>query len=910
MSRISVDVSSARIPVLQVGYQGENEVTDVLFDISSWITEFGEGVAQLRVKRPGNSEDESYVLSLIITDEKAVWTVSETDTANKGNGKVQLSYLVGNIVKKAVIYPYKVGKSIVGADNPVDPFDSWIERSKAWAIGETLDGDDVPETDETYQNNAKYYAVLATEQGTLATEKATVATEKAAAAAESEANAAASEAAFNGVSTQLTTRMSAIETEQAVQDARMSAIETEQAVQDARMDNFVALQEGSTTGDAELADIRVGADGTTYDSAGNAVRGQISELNESIHDISNSIDLDKLQIRFEMGSIYDSTGQNNDGNKTTRIRTVGYIKTDRPIKVEILDSNYIFAVYFYDADKNYIASSVTEYFETSNINFGNAKFIRIVVHELHNAVIELSIVGKYKFIYNDAFPVMERVSDIEKYINKKEVGFEVGSLYDETGLENNNKKRIRTKNFIKCDNPLYIKIPSGYAYRVSKYSGNTKQQSEYLGYGSVINENGFIDVGNASYIRLIIMKKNSTDDMSLEVEKDISITEFYPVNLTIEETGLIRSDGKGVSPTSAISHTGYVKVRPCSLMYVVKAYKEDYSRGIYLFDKDKHLIGSAEIDGNTGGTGKPTMFFVGENVEYIRYNMTTANTGTTKAYYVPYDNRNEITANVVNERSAIGNVNVPLSRLRKNHKPILTIIDDDTASIYQVKTFHDLCELYGIKGTYAVITNNLANSTDGQTVKNLLLQYEEEGYHMATHCMEQMRYFFQLGEGRTVAEERALIRRNLVKALRAMREAGFLNYDLWITPYGVHDDFCIKVAKDVGFRGAMSLTQMVYEGYNPYANRWYMPRMELYPNDTVGNQTLQDIKNEIDRCVESNGWLTVATHMYQWDAEPIATGYTRFKEMVEYALSKGMQVMTLGEAFNYWEKVYDLQELF
>ena len=166
MSKISVDVSSARIPVLQVGYQGENEVTDVLFDISSWITEFGEGVAQLRVKRPGNSEDESYVLSLIITDGKAVWTVSETDTANKGNGKVQLSYMVGNILKKAVIYPYKVGKSIVGADSPVDPFDSWIERSKAWAIGKTLDGNDVPETDETYQNNAKYYAEQADILGT------------------------------------------------------------------------------------------------------------------------------------------------------------------------------------------------------------------------------------------------------------------------------------------------------------------------------------------------------------------------------------------------------------------------------------------------------------------------------------------------------------------------------------------------------------------------------------------------------------------------------------------------------------------------------------------------------------------------------------------------------------------------
>ena len=272
MSRISVDVSSARIPVLQVGYQGENEVTDVLFDISSWIAEFGEGVAQLRVKRPGNSEEESYVLSLTITDGIALWTVSETDTFNKGNGKVQLSYLVGNIVKKAVIYPYKVGKSIVGADNPVDPFDSWIERSKAWAIGETLYGDAVPETDETYQNNAKYYAEQA---DILGSAQVVLATEKADAASQSEANAAASEAAVNGVSTQLTTRM--------------SAIETEQSVQSARMDTFTSLPAGSTSGNAELADIRVGAYGTTYDTAGNAVRGQISELKSDLGGFKNSI---------------------------------------------------------------------------------------------------------------------------------------------------------------------------------------------------------------------------------------------------------------------------------------------------------------------------------------------------------------------------------------------------------------------------------------------------------------------------------------------------------------------------------------------------------------------------------------------------------------------------------------------
>lgn len=369
MSRISVDVSSARIPVLQVGYQGENEVTDVLFDISSWITEFGEGVAQLRVKRPGNSEDESYVLSLSITDGIAVWTVSETDTFNKGNGKVQLSYMVGNIVKKAVIYPYKVGKSIVGADNPVDPFDSWIERSKAWAIGKTLDGDAVPETDETYQNNAKYYAeqadilgsaqvVLATEQATLATEKATLATVKADAAAESETNAAASEAAVNGVSTQLTNRM--------------TAIETEQSVQSARMDTFTSLPEGSTSGNAELADIRVGANGTTYDTAGNAVRGQIgelkSDLGSGISELANgNAPIFVISNSWQNGNLSNGTVSHDYNNRVVNdnIFRFGF---DTKIKAK---TGYMFNLNLFNSDDSYYTqrNNLTEYDISGSIGF-------------------------------------------------------------------------------------------------------------------------------------------------------------------------------------------------------------------------------------------------------------------------------------------------------------------------------------------------------------------------------------------------------------------------------------------------------------------------------------------------------------------------------------------------------------
>ena len=65
----------------------------------------------------------------------------------------------------------------------------------------------------------------------------------------------------------------------------------------ARMDTFTKLPSGSTSGDAELADIRVGADGKGYNSAGDAVRGQFSQLSESIVDISKLIDDNEAFIK-------------------------------------------------------------------------------------------------------------------------------------------------------------------------------------------------------------------------------------------------------------------------------------------------------------------------------------------------------------------------------------------------------------------------------------------------------------------------------------------------------------------------------------------------------------------------------------------------------------------------------------
>lgn len=80
--------------------------------------------------------------------------------------------------------------------------------------------------------------------------------------------------------------------------------------QTARIDAIIALPDGSTTADAELVDIRTGADGTSYPSAGDAVREQYSSLRNDLDDVTESLN-DAL-------STFDQNGQDT---------TSGYYKS-------------------------------------------------------------------------------------------------------------------------------------------------------------------------------------------------------------------------------------------------------------------------------------------------------------------------------------------------------------------------------------------------------------------------------------------------------------------------------------------------------------------------------------------------------------------------------------------------------
>lgn len=119
------------------------------------------------------------------------------------------------------------------------------------------------------------------------------------------------------------------------------------AVERARINNLTQLSEGSTTGDAELQDIRVGADGKVYDTAGEAVRSQVSELKG---DLAYKINSCLTPVQFETVLGYYAFNEFVSGKKEwgARLMRVPCKKGDKYLYHGYSDN--IYGVSFLDSE--------------------------------------------------------------------------------------------------------------------------------------------------------------------------------------------------------------------------------------------------------------------------------------------------------------------------------------------------------------------------------------------------------------------------------------------------------------------------------------------------------------------------------------------------------------------------------
>ena len=168
----------------------------------------------------------------------------------------------------------------------------------------------------------------------------------------------------------------------------------------ARVDNIAqTITPGSTSGDIELADIRVGANGITYPNAGDAVRGQYNELNTDLELINVN---DVIIPSFELGAIAFSTSSISFQTSTTAIRTPQLkpvrVKARSKISLTNYDDFKFKVAVLRDSDSKY---DYTSYLQTDYYVVSDGVAFIVIAYEDDTTITDIDTVRKILRIDNN-----------------------------------------------------------------------------------------------------------------------------------------------------------------------------------------------------------------------------------------------------------------------------------------------------------------------------------------------------------------------------------------------------------------------------------------------------------------------------------------------------------------------------
>lgn len=134
--------------------------------------------------------------------------------------------------------------------------------------------------------------------------------------------------------------------------ARCQDVKDEVAVERSRIDNLIKLEPGSTTGDAELADIRVGYEGTVHTTAGHAVRNQVTSIERRLSSVVKYVSgTETVELICHNDGYYGTTGQFTKADGAAKYAVVkNVLSGDKYVFDTYLNDPAIPALVYFDAN--------------------------------------------------------------------------------------------------------------------------------------------------------------------------------------------------------------------------------------------------------------------------------------------------------------------------------------------------------------------------------------------------------------------------------------------------------------------------------------------------------------------------------------------------------------------------------
>ena len=243
----------------------------------------------------------------------------------------------------------------------------------------------------------------------------------------------------------------------------------------------------------ELTNIRYGYDGTTYNTAGEAVRANDQALDEKIDNVKDELkeDLDDLnsvayygyankKVEWELGGI---NGANGTNTSNACIRTKDYIYFEDLETTISVPNGY----------KAFLHKYLNETYKgnveiTSDLSFvgGNSYLYKIVFYNIadYNNNVPVSSIETLSENLNIAIKsnVLEKITQVERncvissdFSNKIDDSlFELGGINGANGTNVTSNACIRTKDYITSVSNFYLDIPDGYKVIAHRYFESNK----------------------------------------------------------------------------------------------------------------------------------------------------------------------------------------------------------------------------------------------------------------------------------------------------------------------------------------------------------------------------------------------------------------------------------------------------
>lgn len=247
--------------------------------------------------------------------------------------------------------------------------------------------------------------------------------------------------------------------------------------------------------------------------------------------------------------------------------------------------------------------------------------------------------------------------------------------------------------------------------------------------------------------------------------------------------------------------------------------------------------------------------------------------------------QNEDEINTLNKRSAKV-INT------KKRRPLMTFIDDDACSQF-ADIWSEICEDKDIRVSCAVISGLIGDSTH--------LSWEQIESMHSTGMVEFVNH--TQNHVALANKTKTEVYSEVTGCINDLKAHGIDTGNLIVYPFGQYDESAIDAIRGVA-RCGVTTDKGSEITYNvPPVSTFCLWRNELVETDAANNPSLEWMKSAVDAAVDNNAWIIWMTHSQY--AGFTSAHIENIETMIDYAVEKGVEIVTLGEGLDAFGNVIE-----